>query len=784
MPCQLLLVLGRLSVWSVCVLAAGPAEADQDGPTRWERVGRTDVHRGERRTRYPSITKAADGSLLVLFTGQNAEQEKSGVGDLLLVRSTDAGETWSQPCVIVQGKGCEPRAVGTLTTLRGGRIIAPFAEFRDAQAASTVRILTSNDDGNHWQVSDATVSVPLAWWVPCGKVIETASGALVMPVYGALSETDLKATIHSCGLLCSGDGGKTWGDFMWLAKGRGAVVGAAPTTRFSFEGPAIQPLEDGRWLAMITARRLNRAGNGPTKNNEGPGSPLVLCRAWSNDEGRTWTAPDQLTPGAWPAIAVAGTQTLCVNTVWAAWGGMRLMASRDGFSTFFQDARFLARGWLRGQLNKPQEAPLPPTVPFLASQWAYEHYGFPTVLALDDEHLIVVFGRTQRGTGPYTYDPAEWNKYAEEQEKIAAVFFRRAPIEGKLAGAIESQPQSPRGRWVLVDRIAAVPVGGNGVGELAQLHGGDLVGPVNGRISRSSDGGRTWQEFAGAKFPGQLCVFSVLRSGRWLVASLKQNGVGGTKKTTQMGMRGGYPIFKERGHFLDYSIFVSYSDDNGKTWHKGKPFKGPFQWAFPSTGHFIERSDGEIWLPLYGCVTDEEVDSYSASNCIVRSRDGGKTWGDATFIFRTNPKGPDDFQAEPRFSEMDIVQLPSGSLLAFSRSEYTTMPGSGVTEVAVSADEGRSWRKTGASLAGVSQQTALVLPDGGIALAYRSSSWQQPGVAVSYDEGRSFCYLLGGPYDTSCAFLTAKDEFVFFTEGSHRSDGSAGVYRFVPNLGD
>ena len=764
MSCQLLSVLVTLSLWSVFGFAAGPAEAAQDGPTRWERVGRTDVHRGERRTSYPSITKVADGSLLVLFASQNAEQEKAGTGDLLLVRSSDAGKTWSQSRVVVQGKGCEPRAAGTLTTLKDGRIMAPFAEFRDAQATSTVRILTSSDDGKHWQVSDATFSIPLTWWAPCGKVIETVSGALVMPVYGALSEADLKATIHSCGLLRSSDGGKTWGDFIWLTKGCGAVVGAAPATRFSFEGPVLQPLADGRWLAMITARRLNRAGDGPTKSNEGPGSPLVLCRAWSNDEGRTWTAPDQLTPGAWPALAVAGTQTLCAKTTWAACGNMRLMASRDGFSTFFQETPILTCNWLRGQLNKPQEVPLPPTVPFLAGQWEYEHYGFPSVLALDEDHLIVVFGRTQRGMGSSS-DPKEWNKYPEEQEKITAVSFRRVPIEGELADATEPPAQGSRGRWVLVDRIAAVPVGGDGVGELAQLPDGDLVGPVRGRISRSSDGGRTWREIAGVKFPGQLSVFSVLRSGRWLVGSLERDktvtrpdGAGRVKRTL-MEMRGGYPIYKERGHFMDRVVVVSYSDDHGKTWHKGEPFKGPLKWAFTTTGHVIERPDGELWLLLYGCVTDEEVDSYSSSNCIVRSRDEGKTWGDPSFVFRTTPKGPDDFQAEPRFSEMDIVQLPSGSLLAFSRADFHV---GGVTEAAVSVDNGRSWRKTGASLTNVSQPTGLALSDGGVALAYRSHSWQEPGVAISYDEGRSFRYFLGGPYDTSCAFVTTRDEFVFY----------------------
>jgi hypothetical protein len=45
--------------------------------------------------------------------------------------------------------------------------------------------------------------------------------------------------------------------------------------------------------------------------------------------------------------------------------------------------------------------------------------------------------------------------------------------------------------------------------------------------------------------------------------------------------------------------------------------------------------------------------------------------------------------------------------------------------------------------------------------------------------GRSFDYLLTGPYETMSAFVTGKDEFVIFTAASHRSDSSAGVYRWL-----
>ena len=138
-------------------------------------------------------------------------------------------------------------------------------------------------------------------------------------------------------------------------------------------------------------------------------------------------------------------------------------------------------------------------------------------------------------------------------------------------------------------------------------------------------------------------------------------------------MRGGYPTWKERGNRYDWSVIVQYSDDQGGTWHAGEPSKGSFKWALPTVSHFIESPDGTIALSIFGCVTDEEMDSYSASNGVIRSRDGGETWGDFSFVFCTNPKGPDDMQPEPRYSEMDILQLENGYWVAFSRNEYLTM---------------------------------------------------------------------------------------------------------------
>jgi len=762
---------------------------EPDKQFAWERVKRVAVYKSPWRARYPSIAKAVDDSLLVLFTRQSPEQEQAGLGDFVLVRSADGGCTWSEEQVVFSGQAGEPRAIGTMTALKNGRIIVPFAELNNSQDTSTVRLLISDDGGKSWKLNAPKVTSPLAWWVPCGKVLEAAglSSALVMPVYGTVSQTALKATIHNCGLLRSSDGGETWGDLSWIAQGSQPIIGANPNTKFSFEGPALQKLADGRLLAMVTARRLNKAGDGPTILNEGPGAPQVLCRLWSSDEGRTWSEPEQLTPGAWPSLAGVGQHTLCANTLWAAWGEMRLIASDDGFRTFFQEVPMLTRGWTRGMTNRPQETPPPPTVPYLADEWPFEHYGFPSVLTLDEDNLIVVFGRTQSGTPGYGYDPAESENIPVEKEQIQAIFYHRKEIPGELLAPPAAETPTPRGRWVLAERIIV-----EDVGAMAQAPGGDLIGKVRGKLSRSSDGGRTWKEIDGTALPGDVNALGMLRNGRWLAAMVKENNppmtdarneVERLHPTINMGMRDGYSVFKQTGERYDWSVVVCYSDDQGKTWQCGKSFKGPFQWAIPTVSHFIESHDGTVALPIFGCVTDEEVDSYSASNGVIRSHDGGETWGDFSFVFRANPKGPDDFQPEPRYSEMDIVQLPNGHWVAYSRNEYLTMgpKGAGVTEVAISDDSGRTWGRTGGSLVGVSQQNGVLLPDGGIALTYRSHSWQAPGVAISYDEGRSFNYALAGPYETVNAFAHGKDEFLVFTGKSHRSDMSVAVYRFLPS---
>jgi len=123
--------------------------------------------------------------------------------------------------------------------------------------------------------------------------------------------------------------------------------------------------------------------------------------------------------------------------------------------------------------------------------------------------------------------------------------------------------------------------------------------------------------------------------------------------------------------------------------------------------------------------------------------------------------------------------MTPGNTVQFWESVRALARGWGWCDVKLSSDFGRTWNKTGGSLFFPTQTAAVALPDGGLAFTYRASSWQSPGVAISYDEGRSFNYMLTGPYETVDTFVTSDDEFLVYATKTKRSDGLSGVYRYV-----
>ena len=156
-------------------------------------------------------------------------------------------------------------------------------------------------------------------------------------------------------------------------------------------------------------------------------------------------------------------------------------------------------------MNRPQETPLPPTVPYLAwpwtklprissAAWPFDPYGYPSLFPLDRDRLIAVFCRPQRRSVHCPEDLPGYEDAPIGAEQIQAVFFERAEAKDEFAAPLNVQ--RPRGRWVLAERVIV-----EDFGACAQMANGDLVGKIGDRMKQSSDGGRSWTEIEGATLP-------------------------------------------------------------------------------------------------------------------------------------------------------------------------------------------------------------------------------------------------------------------------------------------
>lgn len=735
----------------------------------WERVKRVPVYESPKIARFPSVERTQSGAILVLLTRRSEAQEKRGAGDLVLVKSADGGESWSDARLVYKSNTGEPRAIGTLTCLPDGEMVAPFAVISPDGLKSTLYIARSSDDGENWETIQPHTESPFHWQAPSGRLVRTSTGEMAMGVFGTYDAEELQSTVHSAALLFSKDGGASWGGFSLIARGNGQVIGAHGSTRFSFEGPAVQPLSDGRWLAMVTARRLGE-GSGT-----GPGAPQVLCRCWSTDEGKSWSAADQLTVGAWSSLAAIDARTIvCPFTEWCAFAGIKMIFSYDGFETFTQELPVLLRGWLKGwgRHNVDEEVPAYPAVPFVSErEWRYAHFGFPSACALDERSLVVVIGRPQAGVR--YYDHADLDKPAGK-ERIDLIFYERQEGPRRAVKRSASRKVTPEDRWLLASRFHC----GFRLSALIRCPDGRFMGiRREGSFVRSPDEGKSWEDVPGAGLEGtrgRPCIVDVLESGRWILITGESLREESEWPVNRIGMMGGFPVTKMTDCGLSRCGWAYYSDDEGKTWKGGQQMLVPALHLAPDRG-FYHAPDGTLLFNGYGCLSPEENDAYASSVLVFRSVDEGQSWGDATIIARPEPKKPDEPHPEPCYTETYIQMMPDGLWVAFIRTEWGmvgpmgTMSRLSRTE---SVDGGRTWSKPERFLVTGSQQQSLILPDGALALMQRSHSWQQAGVCISYDAGNSWSYALAGPYGMGWAFTLTDDEFVVFA-----ADGRAARYR-------
>ena len=225
-------------------------------------------------------------------------------------------------------------------------------------------------------------------------------------------------------------------------------------------------------------------------------------------------------------------------------------------------------------------------------------------------------------------------------------------------------PRHTRGR-AMIERVIA-ETGGGYFPVLVKLKDGTLGAVVRGgaphlgRAGRldwiaSRDGGRTWTRPAivvDSAWDDRNPAVGVMRDGAIVVAY------------------GEASTYNAKGEFDlsagAYTPKVVRSTDGGRTWSAPVIVDArPIRNASPY-GRIVTLDDGTALMSVYGIPSE--------SLAVLRSTDGGRTWGDLTVL--------------PGHDETALLPCPNGRILAFTRPDGSTTHG---LEISESLDRGRTW---------------------------------------------------------------------------------------------
>ncbi len=246
-------------------------------------------------------------------------------------------------------------------------------------------------------------------------------------------------------------------------------------------------------------------------------------------------------------------------------------------------------------------------------------------------------------------------------------------------GAFPSVIKLSNGNLVVVFREAPI--------REERVHTHWHVGPESSMaLVRSEDGGRTWDSSskividassgthdvnlaAITELSGELVInyhrFLIIpTSEESRMKELEPERSVGSHRST------GWPVFD--------GVYFTYSSDNGWTWSESRKVDiPPFKYRLQSGRNgMIQISDGLLLSPFDGRGPKDR----STRVFVVRSKNGGKTWGDPSTVAH-DPEG------RIGFYEPSLLRLPDGKIIAMLRTEGDDH----YLYQAFSTDEGRTW---------------------------------------------------------------------------------------------
>lgn len=218
---------------------------------------------------FPDICRCANGDLLCVFYA-GYDHVSFPTDDLprgarvSAVRSSDEGETWSEPFVVADTPW-DDRDPSVMCTADGTLLcnwFTYYGGFREPEGETTFKykelwLSRSTDHGHTWSEPELIEHMSGAYWACSSPIIELASGQLLWPVYREYQ----RPLRNWSAVIRSTDGGLTWGEPQWVDE-----------ENDDNDEPALCQMPDGRILCVM-------------RTNSGQS----MWYSWSEDDGHTWT---------------------------------------------------------------------------------------------------------------------------------------------------------------------------------------------------------------------------------------------------------------------------------------------------------------------------------------------------------------------------------------------------------------------------------------------------------------------------------------------------------------